>query len=229
MITWRLRFSLRATFKRVARYASRAGCGNSGHAGRVFTSDIYAMEEGYANGRVFASPRSSPRSSLSNSRSGPTFKPLQRFTLGLLPGSSSPSRPPRPLSLNTSVSRTSSWGMAQSPPKQSPNRSSSFPLPASLSSISLSSSTSVPNHNPPNPITGSSITLNASLSTGTAHQPTPPSPQLGGFDEAGVGVSLGSFYSTRSLNSSQMNLSSLVPRQATSRSNSVLHLPLDGD
>jgi len=230
MVAWRLRFSLRATFKRVVRYTSRGWHGNGGHVtGKKFTSDSYAMEEGHANGRVFASPRSSPRSSLSNSRSGSTLKPLQRLTLGLLPGSSSPSRVPRPPSLNTSLSRTSSWGMAQSPPKPSPSRSSSFPLPASHSTISLSSSSSVPNQNPPNPITGSSLSLNTSLSTGTAHQPTPPSPQLGGFDEAGAGISLGSFYSTRSLNSSQMNLSSLVPRQPISRSSSVLHLPLDGD
>ena len=224
-IMWRLRFSLRITCKRIARYASRGRYGNGGHAaGRKFTTEGYAMEEGHVNGGVFTSPRSSPRSSLSSSRSGSTFKPLQRFGLGLLPRSSSPSRGPRPSALNTSISRSSSWGLAQGSPKSSPNRSSSFPLPAPLSS-----SSSIPNHNPPNPITGSSLSLSTSLSAGTAHQMTPPSPRLGGFDEAGAGTSLGSFYSTRSLNSSQMNLSSLVPRQPVSRSNSVLNLPLDAD
>ena len=226
MITWRLRFSLRATCKRVARYASRGRPGNGGYApGRKITSDSYAMEEGYTNGQVFASPRSSPRSSLSTARSSSTF---QRFTVGLLPGSSSPSRPLRPSAINTSLTRSSSWGLTQSSSKPSPSRSSSFPPPAPLSA-SLSSPSSIPNHNPPNTATGSSFTLNTSLSTGTAHQLTPSSPRLSGFDEAGAGTSLGSFYSTRSLNSSQMNLSSLVPRQPISRSNSVLHLPLDGD
>ena len=224
MIMWRLRFSLRATCKRTMRYASRGWRGNGGYAtGRKFTSASYAMEEGHANGGVFTSPRTSPRSSSSSSRSGSTFKPLQRFTLGLLPGSLPPSRAPRPPVLNTSISRSSS---RQGSTKQSPSRSFSFPLPASLSSISLSSS-SIPN--PPNTIPAATLTLSTSLSTGTAHQLTPPSPGLGGFDEAGAGTSLGSFYSTRSLNSSQMNLSSLVPRQPISRSNSVLHLPLDGD
>jgi Golgi apyrase len=228
-IMWRLRFSLRATFKRITRYASRGRSGNGGHgAGRKLTTDSYAMEEGHANGGVFTSPHSSPRSSLSNSRSGSTFKPLQRLTLGLIPGSSSPSRPPRPPALNTSLSRSSSRGFAQASPKPSPRRSSSFPLPGPLSA-SLSSSSSIPNHSPPNSTPGSSLTQSTSLSTGTAHQPTPPSPRVGGFDEGGAGISLGSFYSTRSLNSSQMNLSSLVPRQPVSRTSSVLYLPLDGD
>jgi len=229
-IMWRLRFSLRATCKRVTRYSSRGRSSNGGSiSGRKFTTDSYDMEEGHANGGVFTSPRSSPRSSLSSSRSASTFKSLQRFNLGLLPGSSVPSRAPRPSALNTSISRSSSWGLAQGSSKPSPSRSSSFPLPAPLSSVSLSSSSSTPNHNPPNSITGSSLTLNTSLSTGTAHQMTPPSPRLGGFDEAGAGTYLGSFYSTRSLNSSQMNLSSLVPRQPISRTSSVLDLPLGGD
>ena len=224
MIMWRLRFSLRATFKRITRYTSRGWRGSSGYTtGRKFISDSYAMEEGHANGSAFTSPRSSPRSSSSNSRSGSTFK---RLTLGLLPNSSAPARAPRPPMLNTSLSRTSS---RQGSSKQSPSRSFPFPHPAPISSISLSSSSSIHNHNPPNSISGSTLSLSTSLSTGTAHQPTPPSPGLGGFDEAGAGTSLGSFYSTRSLNSSQMNLSSLVPRQPISRSNSVLHLPLDGD
>lgn len=230
VIMWRLRFSMRATFKRIARYASRGRYGNGGYAaGRKFTPDNYAMEEGHANGGVFTSPRTSPRSSSSSSRSSSTFKPLQRLTHGLLPGSSSPSRAPRPPVLNTSISRSSSRGLAQSSSKSSPSRSFSFPLPAPLSSISLSSSSSISNHNPPSSVTGSSLTLSTNLSTSTAHQLTPPSPGLGGFDEAGAGTSLGSFYSTRSLNSSQMNLSSLVPRQPISRSSSVLHLPLDGE
>lgn len=230
VIMWRLRFSLRATCKRITRYASRGRYANGGYAaGRKFATDGYAMEEGHANGGVFTSPRSSPRPSLSSSRSGSTFKPLQRFSLGLLPGSSTPSRTPRPSVLNTSISRSSSWGLTQGSSKSSPSRSSSFPLPTPLSSISLSLSSSISNHNPPSSVTGSSLTLNTSLSTGTAHQITPPSPRLGGFDEAGAGTSLGSFYSTRSLNSSQMNLTSLVPRQPISRSSSVLHLPLDGD
>ena len=224
MIMWRLRFSLRATCKRITRYVSRARNGNGGYtAGRNFMTDGYAMEEGHAKG--FASPRSSPRSSSSSSRTGPAFKPLQRFNLGLLPGSSTPSRTSRPSAINTSLSRSSSWGLAQSSSKSSPSRSSSFPLPAPIS-ISLSSPSSTSNNNPPNSITGSSLSLSTSLSTGTAHQLTPPSPRLGGFDD---GTSLGSFYSTRSLNSSQMNLTSLVPRQPISRSSSVLHLPLDGD
>ena len=227
-IMWRLRFSLRITCKRITRYASRGRYGNGGSAaGRKFTADSYVMEEGHANGGVFTSPRSSPRSSLSSSRSSSTFKPLQRFNL--LPGSSSPSRAPRPSALNTSLSRSSSWGLTQGTSKSSPSRSSSFPLPAPISSTSLSTSSSIPNHNPPSSITGSSLTLGTSLSTGTSHQMTPPSPRLGGFDEAGAGTSLGSFYSTRSLNSSQMNLSSLVPRQPISRTSSVSHLPLDGD
>jgi len=225
MVIWRLRFALRATCKRTTRYASRGWRGNGGYAaGRKFTSDSYAMEEGHANGGIFTSPRASPRSSSSSSRSGSTLKPLQRLTLGLLPGSLSPSRAPRPPVLNTSISRSSS---RQGSTRQSPSRSFSFPLPAPLS-LSLSSS-SIPNHNPPNSIPGATLTLSTSLSTGAAHQLTPPSPGLGGFDEAGAGTSLGSFYSTRSLNSSQMNLSSLVPRQPISRSSSVLHLPLDGD
>ena len=229
-IMWRLRFSMRATYKRVTRYASRGRSGNGGSvSGRKFTTDSYAMEEGHVNGGVFTSPHSSPRSSLSSPRPGSTFKSLQRFNLGLLPGSSTPSRAPRPSTLNTSISRSSSWGLAQGSSKLSPSRSSSFPLPAPLSSVSLSSSSSAPSHNPPSSITSSSLTLNTSLSTGTAHQMTPPSPRLGGFDEAGAGTSLGSFYSTRSLNSSQMNLSSLVPRQPISRTSSVLDLPLDGD
>jgi golgi apyrase len=229
MVMWRLRFSLRATFKRVARYASRGRPGNGGYtAGRKITSDSYAMEEGWANGEVFTSPRSSPRSSLSNTRSSSTFKPLQRLTVGLLPGSSPHPRTSRPSAINTSLTRSSSWGLSQGSSKPSPSRSSSYPPPASLSN-SVSPSSSIPNNNPPNSATGSSLSLNTSLSTGTAHQLTPSSPRLGGFDEAGTGTSLGSFYSTRSLNSSQMNLSSLVPRQPISRSNSVLHLPLDGD
>jgi Golgi apyrase len=229
VIMWRLRFSLRATFKRITRYALRGRSGNGGHvAGRKLTTDSYAMEEGHANGGVFTSSHSSPHSSLSNSKSGSTFKPLQRLTLGLIPGSSSPSCPPRPPALNTSLSRSSSRGFAQASPKPSPRRSSSFPLPGSLSG-SLSSSSSIPNHSPPNSTPGSSLTQSTSLCTGTAHQPTPPSPRVGGFDEGGAGTSLGSFYSTRSLNSSQMNLSSLVPRQPVSRTSSVLHLPLDGD
>ena len=223
MIMWRLRFSLRATFKRIARYTSRGRYGNGGYmTGRKGTPDGYAMEEGYANGGVFTSPRASPRSSSSSSRSGSTFK-LQRLN-GLLPGSSSPSRVPRPPVLNTSISRSSSRGMTQGSSKPSPSRSFSFPLPAQLSSISISSSSSIHNRDP-----SSSVNLDANSSTGTVHQLTPPSPGLGGFDEAGAGTSLGSFYSTRSLNSSQMNLSSLVPRQPISRSSSVLHLPLDGD
>ena len=226
---WRLRFSLRATFKRIRRYTLRGRSGTGGHAaGRKLTTDSYAMEEGHANGGVFTSPHSSPRSSLSNSRSGSTFKPLQRLTLGPIPGSSSPSRPPRPPALNTSLSRSSSRGFPQASPKPSPRRSSSFPLPGPLSA-SLSSSSSIPNHSPPNSTPGSSLTQSTSLCAGTAHQPTPPSPRVGGFDEGGAGTSLGSFYSTRSLNSSQMNLSSLVPRQPVSRTSSVLHLPLDGD
>ena len=229
MIMWRLRFSFRATFKRIARYASRGRPGNGGYAaGKKLTSDTYAMEEGYTNGKIFASPRSSPRSSLSNVRASSTFNPLQRFTVGLLPGSSSPSRPLRPSAINTSLTRSSSWGLAQGSSRPSPNRSSSFPLPTPLSA-SLSSPPSIPHNHPPNPVTGSSSTLNIGLGTGAAHQLTPPSPRLGGFDEDGAGTSLGSFYSTRSLNSSQMNLSNLVPRQPISRSNSVLHLPLDGD
>ena len=225
MIMWRLRFALRATLKRVVRFTSRGG--NGGYVGgRKFAADSYAMEEGHANGDVFTSPRSSPRSSLSNSRSGSTFKPLQRLTVGLLSGSSPPSRPSRPSALNTPLSRSSSWGLTQGSSRPSPNRTSSFPLPAPLSNITLSSSS---NGSPPNPVTESSLSLNTNLSMATAHQLTPSSPRLGGFDEAGAGASLGSFYSTRSLNSSQMNLSSLVPRQPISRSNSVLHLPLDGD
>ena len=231
MVIWRLRFSLRATFKRIGRYASRGRPGNGGYtAGRKITSDSYAMEEGCASGELFTSPRSSPRSSLSNTRSSSTFKPLQRFTVNLLPGSSPHPRPSRPSAINTSLTRSSSWGMTQGSSKPSPSRSASFPPPAPLSS-SLSSPPQTPNNynNSPNAVTGSSLSLNTSLSTATAHQLTPSSPRLGGFDEAGAGTSLGSFYSTRSLNSSQMNLSSLVPRQPISRSNSVLHLPLDGD
>ena len=88
-IMWRLRSSLRITCKRVTRYASRGRYGNGGSTtGRKFTTESYAMEEGHAGGGVSTSPRSSPRSSLSSSRSGSTFKPLQRFNLGLLPGSS---------------------------------------------------------------------------------------------------------------------------------------------
>lgn len=228
VIMWRLRFSLRATFKRAGRYASRGRRGNGGHTvGKKFTADSYAMEEGHANGEIYASPRSSPRSSLSSTRSGSSFKPLQRITVGLLPGSSSPSRPSRPSTINTSLARSYSWGLSQGSPRPSPSRSSSFPLPIPLSKSHSSSSPS-PNSSPPNAVTASASNLITSLSTGTAHQPAPASPRLGGFDEAGAGT-LGSFYSTRSLNSSQMNLSSLVPRQTISRSNSVLHLPLDGD
>lgn len=227
MIMWRLRFSLRATLKRIARYGSRGRHGNGGYtAGRKVTADSYAMEEGHASGEALASPRSSPRSSLSSSRSGSNFKPLQRFTAGILPGSSSPSRPTRPSAINTGITRSPSWGLPHGSSRPSPNRSSSFPLPAPLSA-SLSASSLAPSNNPANAVTGSSVTLNTSLSTSTAHQLTPSSPRLGGFDEART--SIGSFYSTRSLNSSQMNLSSLVPRQPISRSNSVLHLPLDGD
>ena len=229
MIVWRLRFHMLATLKRITRCASRGRYGNGGYAaGRKHTPDTYAMEEGHADGGVFTSPRSSPRSSSSSPRPGSAFKPLQRLTHGLLPGPSSPSRAPRPPVLTTSLSRGSTRGSTQGSSKLSPSRSFTFPLPAPLS-LSLSSSSSTPVHNPPNPITGSSLNLNTNSSTGTAHQLTPPSPGLGGFDEAGAGISLGSFYSTRSLNSSQMNLSSLVPRQPISRSSSVLHLPLDGD
>ena len=224
VIMWRMRFSLRATFKRITRHTSRGRHGNGGYtAGRKITSESYAMEEGHANGIIFASPRSSPRSSLSSTRSSSNFKTLQRF-----PGPSSPSRPSRPSAINTSLTRSYSWGLTQGSSKPSPTRSSSFPSPAPLSA-SLSGSSLIPNGGPSASVTGSALTLNTSLSTGTAHQLTPSSPRLGGFDEAGAGMSIGSFYSTRSLNSSQMNLSNLVPRQPISRSSSVLHLPLDGD
>ena len=77
-IIWRLRFSLRATFKRITGYTSRGRSKNGGHAaGRKLTTDSYAMDEGHANGGVFASPRSSPRSSSSSSGSGSIFEPLQ--------------------------------------------------------------------------------------------------------------------------------------------------------
>ena len=97
-IMWRLRFSVRATYKWITRYASKGRSGNGGSVpGRKFTTDSYAMEEGQVNGGVFTSPRSSPRSSLSSPRPGSTFKSLQRFNLGLLPGSSTPSHTPRPV------------------------------------------------------------------------------------------------------------------------------------
>ena len=54
---------------------------------------------------------------------------------------------------------------------------------------------------------------------GAAHRLT-PSPQIGGFSEAGAGTPTEVFYSTRSPNSGQMDLSSLSPRQFVSRSSS---------
>ena len=89
IVMWRLRFSLWITCKRITRYASRGRYGNGGSAtGRKFTTESYAIEEAHANGGVFMSLRSLPHSSLSSSRSGSTFKPLQRFNLSLPPGSS---------------------------------------------------------------------------------------------------------------------------------------------
>ena len=59
-------------------YASKGGSKNGGYvAGRKLTTDSYAMDEGHANGGVFASPRSSPRSSSPSLRPGSTLKPLQ--------------------------------------------------------------------------------------------------------------------------------------------------------
>jgi hypothetical protein len=135
-IMWRLRFSLRASFKRITRCASRGMPGNSGHvAGRKLKTDNYAMEEDHANGGV---PRSSPpfvvgelevwldfqTAATAHARSTPRV---------LVPFSCSTSPTPK-----TSVrSKTSSQGVAQASPKPSPRRSSPFPLPAPPSSVSL--------------------------------------------------------------------------------------------
>jgi len=85
---------VQAMYKRVTRFTSRGKSGHGGSvSGRMFTTDSYAMEEGRINrGVSFTFPHSSPRLSLSSSRSGPTFKSLQQFNLGPLPGSLTPSR-----------------------------------------------------------------------------------------------------------------------------------------
>ena len=149
VIMWRMRFSLRATFKWITRYASRGRHGNGGYtAGRKITSESYTMEEGHANGIIPASPRSSLRSSLSSTRSSPNFKTLQRF-----PRPSSPSRPSRSSAINTSLTRSYSWGLTQGSSKPSPTRSSSFPSPAPPPA-SLSGSSLIPNSNLLTSVTG---------------------------------------------------------------------------
>jgi golgi apyrase len=160
-----------------------------------------AMEEG--QGSAAGLYPTSPHTSSSFLSLRTMFRPIRRITSHLRYA-----RPP-PLAPPLSRGHTKSTAFTRVPPI----RSFSFPLPHSPST---------------SPTMSSSVTLAAinASTTATSTQMGPASPRLGQFDEAG---NVPSFFSTRSRNSSQMNLSSLVPRQPISRSNSTLHLPLDND